>query len=50
MQMYANGDVSGAQRKFVEALEITHDIVNKLVLELKSLKVSFLIAPYEADA
>ncbi len=48
--MQANGDFSGAQKKFVEALEITHDIVNKLVVELRSLKVQFLVAPYEADA
>lgn len=48
--MYTNGDVSGAQKKFVEALEITHDIVNKLIIELRSQKVQFLVAPYEADA
>lgn len=48
--MYTNGDVSGAQKKFVEALEITHDIVNKLIVELRSQKVQFLVAPYEADA
>lgn len=48
--MYANGDFSGAQKKFVEALEITHEIVNKLIVELRSQKVQFLIAPYEADA
>lgn len=48
--MYTNGDVSGAQKKFVEALEITHDIVNKLIVELRQQKVQFLVAPYEADA
>lgn len=33
--MCANGDFSGAQKKFVEALEITPEIVNKLIIELR---------------
>lgn len=48
--MLVNGDFSGATRKFIEGIEITPDMINAFILELRTLKVEFIVAPYEADA
>jgi exonuclease 1 len=48
--MLQNGDFQSASKKFIEAIEITNDMVHSFVNELKSLRIDFLIAPYEADA
>ena len=34
----------------MEAIEITSDMVNHLLVELKCLKIDYIVAPYEADA
>ena len=42
--------MQGANKKYVEAIEITSDMVNQLLIELKCLKIDYIVAPYEADA
>jgi len=42
--------MQGANKKYIEAIEITTDMVQKLLLELKCLKIDYIVAPYEADA
>ena len=49
-ELEANGDTKGATKKFIEAIEITPEIVSQLIAELKRLKVDYFVAPYEADA
>lgn len=48
--MMANGDFAGATRKFIEGIEITPDMIHSIIMELRTLKVEFIVAPYEADA
>jgi exonuclease-1 len=48
--MLVNGDFSGATRKFIEGIEITPDMIHSFIMELRTLKVEFIVAPYEADA
>ena len=49
-QFLRQGNVVGANRKFVEAIEISADIVKQLIHHIKNLKVEYVVAPYEADA
>ena len=49
-QLLMQGNLSGANKKFVEAIEISADIVKQLIHHLQNLKVEFIVAPYEADA
>ena len=44
------GDLNGANKKFIEAIEISSDIIQELIKVLKKMKVDFVVAPYEADA
>lgn len=39
-----------AQRKFGEALDITPEMANAFIQMLRSQKIEFYVAPYEADA
>jgi exonuclease 1 len=48
--MLINGDFAGATRKMIEGAEITSEMIHFFILELRSLKVEFIVAPYEADA
>ena len=49
-QLLMQGNLAGGNRKFVEAIEISADIVKQLIKHLQNLKVEFVVAPYEADA
>lgn len=44
------GEVTMAQRKFNEAVDITPDLANCFIRTLNSMNVEFYVAPYEADA
>lgn len=44
------GDLNGANKKFLQAIEISSDIIEELIKVLRKLKVDFVVAPYEADA
>lgn len=48
--MLVNGDFSGATKKFIEGIEITPEMIHGFITELRTLKVEFIVAPYEADA
>lgn len=48
--MLQNGDFSGACRKFIEGIEITPEMVHSFIQELRTIKVDYIVAPYEADA
>lgn len=39
-----------ANKKFMEAIEITAAMVYRFIQELRCLQVNFIVAPYEADA
>ena len=45
-----DGNLQGANKKYIEAIEITNDMVQKLIIELKCLRIEYIVAPYEADA
>ena len=45
-----NGEISKANRKFNEAVEIDSMMIYKLIQVLKSIGVQYIVAPYEADA
>jgi len=45
-----NGDSEMANRKFSEAIDITPLHAYALILALKKLKITYYVAPYEADA
>lgn len=49
-QMLMNGDFAGAARKYIEGIEITSEMIFLFIRELRSLKIEFIVAPYEADA
>ena len=49
-ELLLEGNLFGANKKFVEAIEISSDIVKQLIQHLENLKVEFIVAPYEADA
>ena len=48
--MLLDGDMQGANKKYTEAIEITTDMIQKLLVELKCLRIVYIVAPYEADA
>ncbi len=48
--MLLDGNMQGANKKYTEAIEITTDMVQKLLVELKCLRIEYIVAPYEADA
>jgi len=48
--MLLNGDFDGANRKFIEAIEISPDMVRRIIHELQRLNIEYIVAPYEADA
>jgi len=48
--MLLDGNMQGANKKYTEAIEITSDMVQKLLVELKCLRIDYIVAPYEADA
>jgi len=48
--MLLDGDMQGANKKYTEAIEITTDMIQKLLVELKCLRIEYIVAPYEADA
>jgi exonuclease-1 len=48
--MLLDGDMQGANKKYTEAIEITTDMIQKLLVELKCLRIDYIVAPYEADA
>jgi exonuclease-1 len=48
--MLLDGDMQGANKKYTEAIEITTDMIQKLLVELKCLRIEYILAPYEADA
>jgi exonuclease-1 len=48
--MLLDGNMQGANKKYTEAIEITTDMIQKLLVELKCLRIEYIVAPYEADA
>jgi exonuclease-1 len=48
--MLLDGNMQGANKKYTEAIEITTDMIQKLLVELKCLRIDYIVAPYEADA
>jgi exonuclease-1 len=48
--MLLDGNMQGANKKYTEAIEITTDMIQKLLVELKCLRIEYILAPYEADA
>ena len=44
-----NGDEAGF-KKLVDAIDISPDIANRLIVELKKNGIQYIVAPYEADA
>lgn len=46
----SKGDTRAARRNFARACSITHEMRHQLVLACKEFNISFIVAPYEADA
>lgn len=44
------GLTGDASKHFQQALDVTHDMAGDLIGELKQRNISFIVAPYEADA
>ena len=44
------GSTGDASKHFQQALDVTHDMAGDLIGELKQRNISFIVAPYEADA
>lgn len=49
-EFLARGETQKAIRKFMEAVEITSDMIYRLVQVLETMNVQYIVAPYEADA
>ena len=47
--MADKGDEAG-YKKLVDSIDISPDIANRLILELKKRGIDYIVAPYEADA
>lgn len=47
--MLDQGDEAGF-KKLIDSIDISPDIANRLIDRLKTEKVKFIVAPYEADA
>lgn len=48
-QLLDKGDEAGF-KKLVDAIDISPDIANRLIVELKKKGIQYIVAPYEADA
>lgn len=48
-QLEAEGNYQEANRLYASAVDITHDLYKPLIEELIRHKISYIIAPYEAD-
>ena len=44
------GKIEQANKKLVEAIEITNDMIHLFIQELKRNKVDYVVSPYESDA
>ena len=49
-EYFACGNYEQARKKYAESIDITPEIANRLILELKRMKIEYYVAPYEADA
>lgn len=46
----ANGEISKANRKFNDAVNIDSKMIHRFIQVLKQMSVQVIVAPYEADA
>jgi len=44
------GDLAQANKKYVEGVEITKEMIHLFIRQLKQLNVEYVVAPYESDA
>ena len=49
-QLMQEGKVTQANKKFMEGIEITNDMIHLFIQELKRGKVDYVVSPYESDA
>ena len=50
LEMYHSGKVTAAHKELQKAVDVTPLMARELIEELKSMNVSYIVAPYEADA
>lgn len=50
LSLYRSGKIDAAQQELQKAVTVTPDMTFKLILELRRMNVTFVVAPYEADA
>ena len=44
------GDLTQANKKYIEGIEITKEMIHLFIRQLKQLNVEYVVAPYESDA
>ena len=50
LEMYHSGKVAAAHKELQKAVDVTPLMARELIEELKSMNISYVVAPYEADA
>ena len=49
-QLMQEGNISEANKKFIEGIEIDDDMVHQFIQELKHANIKYVVSPYESDA
>lgn len=49
-ELQMQSKINEANKKYMESIEIDHDMIHLFIQELKSMKVEYIVAPFESDA